>query len=408
MMGYLKDRFKGEVRNLTVSESSFLSLLLPDISSKEKEITYYKCLKILSETIGKLPVWLYEKGEKGGKRKIENNLVYLLTVQPNEYQTAAIFWANVEYNRNHKGNCYVYVKRDAKGDVRAFRILPDNDVTVYVDDKGLLGSSYRVWYQYRPQKSEPVLLRSDDVLHFKNWHSSGGLGIVGVPAIDMIGSYIERNLNNNEFLKKLSESGMVGDNIVIKYTGKLDPKAERELIKQMESFNAESTGKYLPIPIGMDVENLSSKLTDSQFLELNKYNSTQIAGVFGLSPQQINDFENGNFANSGVQEQLWYKGSLLFVLTVYEQELTSKLLSEKDKYDGVRFKFDVRILLRGDFKERIETYSKAVNNMILTPNEVREEEDKEWKEGGDELIGNGNYMPAKMAGQQWSKEGDSE
>ena len=50
--------------------------------------------------------------------------------------------------------------------------------------------------------------------------------------------------------------------------------------------------------------------------------------------------------------------------------------------------------------------SKAVNNGIYTPNEAREYLDKPSKEGGDELVMNGNYIPITDVGKQYAKGGD--
>ena len=57
------------------------------------------------------------------------------------------------------------------------------------------------------------------------------------------------------------------------------------------------------------------------------------------------------------------------------------------------FKFNEKVILRTDIKTQMESLSKAINNGVYTPNEVREFLDKPAKEGGDVLIVNGNYIP---------------
>ena len=53
----------------------------------------------------------------------------------------------------------------------------------------------------------------------------------------------------------------------------------------------------------------------------------------------------------------------------------------------------------------MEFLVKAVQNFIYSPNEARELLDKPQKEGGDQLIGNGNYIPIDMVGNQYMKGG---
>ncbi|NFF69484.1 phage portal protein, partial [Clostridium sporogenes] len=77
------------------------------------------------------------------------------------------------------------------------------------------------------------------------------------------------------------------------------------------------------------------------------------------------------------------------------------------KQDNFYFNFNVDAILRSSFKARLDAYAVAVNNSIMTPNECRDKENLPRKEGGDELVGNGNYMPMKMAGVQW-KGGEEE
>ena len=71
---------------------------------------------------------------------------------------------------------------------------------------------------------------------------------------------------------------------------------------------------------------------------------------------------------------------------------------------GYHFKFNVAVILRADLKTQIETLSLAVSSFIYTPNEARAILDKEAKEGGDRLLGNGASIPVELAGSQYIKD----
>ena len=50
----------------------------------------------------------------------------------------------------------------------------------------------------------------------------------------------------------------------------------------------------------------------------------------------------------------------------------------------------------------MSTLSQAVNSFLYTPNEAREKLDMPWKEGGDQLLGNGASIPVAMCGTQYN------
>lgn len=407
-MGIFAKAFKEARNNTTFSLNStnFLDFLKNDVAGNRLgEITYFRCLKILSESVAKLPLKLY-KETKNGNEKVDHMLNYLLKTQPNEYYNANIFWGTVEYNRNHYGNSYVYIERYKigrnAGQVKALWIMASDDVKILMDNKGIFGKTNALYYKYTdPQTHKDYLYTQGEVLHFKSWLTQGGNGIVGVSVQDILKNYVDKGLYSNDFITKMTKQGMISDKLIVQYTGSLDEKGEKALISHLENFSAHSSGKYITLPVGMTIQNLTSKLTDSQFLELNRYNSLQIASAFGIGPQMINDYEKGNFANAGVQMQMFYKDTLLAILTQYEQELKIKLLTPAQKKNGYYFNFNVDSILRGSFAERMETYTKAINNAILTPNECRALENRAKLEGGDELVANGNFMPIKDAGVQW-------
>nr|WP_243154351.1 phage portal protein [Clostridium sporogenes] len=375
--------------------------------SKIGEITYFTCQRILAETISKLPIKIYKETQNGNQKQ-NHYLNYILRVQPNPYYSANTFWSCVEFARNHYGNSFVYTEKEINGNVKHLWILPSNSVQIYIDNKGIFKQKNALWYVYtEPRTGKQYTMRQDEVLHFKSWITQNGEGIVGLSVREILESYITRAQYANKFLGELTKNGMVTDKIIIQYTGDLNTKAEQALVENLESFSSKNAGKFIPLPLGMTASNISSKLTDSQFLELNKYNALQIAGAFGIKPQFLNDYDKGNYANVELQQESMYKDTLLPILSQYEQELAIKLFTNKEKQDNFYFNFNVDAILRSSFKARLEAYAIAINNAIMTPNECRDLENRARLAGGDRLIGNGNYMPIEMAGIQW-KGGEEE
>lgn len=180
----------------------------------------------------------------------------------------------------------------------------------------------------------------------------------------------------------------------LEYTGELNEKAKEALVKSFEEFGsgAKNTGKILPVPLGMKLTPLDIKLTDSQFFELKKYNALQIAGAFGVKPNQINDYSKSSYSNSEMQQLSFYVDTELFIIKQYEEEINFKMLPDEDADDGYYYKFNEKVLFRTDSKTQMEYLRNAVNGMIMKPNEARRKLDMEDAEGGDVLLANGMSM----------------
>ena len=374
------------------------------------EVTYFTCLKMLSETLGKMPLKFRQDTDKGVQRVKSNKVHRLLRTRPNALMTPSIFWATVEQNRNHYGNAYVWIRRKYKRDkyggsyeIQDLWIMPSNDVQVIIDDQGVFGAKGRLWYKYIDKYSaEQYVFNSDDVMHFKTSYSFDG--ILGVPVREVLKSTLEGGLESQNFMNNLYKSGLTAK-AVLEYTGDLGKEAEDKLVEGFERFanGSKNSGKIIPVPLGMKLVPLDIKLTDSQFFELKKFNALQIAGAFGIKPNQLNDYEKSSYSNSEMQQLSFYVDTVLFILKQYEEELNYKLLSKDEIEQGYHFKFNEKVILRTDAKTQMEVLSKGVNNGLIMPDEGREELGYPAAEGGDKLFMNGNYIPITDVGKQYKK-----
>ncbi len=377
------------------------------------EVTYFTCLKMLSETLGKMPLKFRQDTDKGVQRVKSNKVHRLLRTRPNALMTPSIFWATIEQNRNHYGNAYVWIRRKFKkqryggiDEIQDLWIMPSNDVQVLIDDQGYFGAKGRMWYLYTDKYStEQYLFNSDDVMHFKTSYSFDG--ILGVPVREILKSTLEGGLESQNFMNNLYKSGLTAK-AVLEYTGDLNEEAKTRLVKGFEDFanGSKNSGKIIPVPLGMKLVPLDIKLTDSQFFELKKFNALQIAGAFGIKPNQLNDYEKSSYSNSEMQQLSFYVDTVLFILKQYEEELNYKLLTNEDLEEGYHFKFNEKVLLRTDSKTQMEILAKGVNNGLIMPNEGRDELGYPSEEGGDVLVMNGNYIPITDVGKPYRKGGE--
>lgn len=366
------------------------------------EATYFACLKVLSEAIGKLPLKLLQYNDRNGVVNARYHALYkVLHDRPNPYMTSTVFWSTIEYNRNHYGNAYAWIQ--GAGSKIQLWILPSNEVEVWYDDACILSDAPDIYYIYS-KGGKRYKFGSEEILHFKASNTLDG--ITGISVQDQLKSTIGGNAKAQNMVNKMYESGFTAK-AVLNYTGSLSDANVETLVKNIESYakgNLKDKGveNVIPIPLGFKLDPLNVKLADNQFIEVKQYTALQIASAFGIKPYQIGDYTKSSYASAEAQQLSFYVDTLLYIIKQYEEELTYKLLSPTEIEDGLHFKFNVAVILRADLKTQIDSLSTAVNSFIYTPNEARALLDLESKEGGDQLLGNGASIPVQYTGCQYT------
>lgn len=366
------------------------------------EATYFACLKVLSEAVGKLPLKLLRHTKDGGIDSAQTHpLWYKLHDRPNPYQSASIFWSTVEYNRNHFGNAYVWI--EGAGRNMRLWILPSTSVKVWYDDARLFSDIPDIYYLYSGG-SKMYRFGSEEILHFRGSNTFDG--IVGISVQEQLKKMIGGGIKSQKLINDMYDSGFTSK-AVLQYTGSLNDANVKAFVQGIEAYakgkyKAEGVTGIIPIPLGASLTPLNIKLADNQFLELRQYTALQIASAFGIKPYQIGDYTKSSYSSAEAQQLSFLVDTLLYILKQYEEELTYKLLTADEIENGYYFKFNVDVMLRADFKTKIETLSKATNNFLMTPNEARLKLDLGRKPGGDRLLGNGASIPVEYTGSQYT------
>lgn len=404
IMDKIINRFRGSPTK-GMTEEDFAEWLGIGYRNKSelREVTYYTCMKILSETMGKLPIKVYEWKKKQGRVRADpDSTSKLLNGRPNPHMTPSIFFATVENNRNHFGNGYVWIQRKISrngSENIGLWIMQSDCVTPIYDNTGIFGGQGKIYYQYTdPLDGEMYVFPEMDVMHLKTSMTLDGL--TGIPARDMLGYVVEGASQSQQYMSNLYKGGMTAS-MALQYAGEIDDSRIKLLQKKYDKYlsGPKNAGKIVPVPAGMQLQPLNYKLTDAQFFELKKYSALQIAGAFGVKPNQINDYEKSSYANSEMQQLSFLVDTMLFPLKQYEEELTYKLYIGTEK----SCKFNEKAILRTDSKTQMEILAQGVQNGMRKVNEARELLDLPRDPDGDVLLMNGNFIPVKMAGEQYKK-----
>lgn len=364
------------------------------------EATYFACMKVLSEAIGKLPLKLLQYNDKNGVSTARRHVLFnVLHSRPNPYMTASTFWSTVEYNRNHYGNAYVWIQGSG-ADLKLW-ILPSNNVSVWYDNAKILADQPDIYYLYSTG-GRNYRFGSEEILHFKSSNTLDG--VVGVSVQDQLKTTIGGAIKSQKMLNRMYASGFTAK-AVLQYTGNLNDDNAKAFVKGIETYARgfdEEIKDIIPIPIGSQLTPLNVKLGDNQFIEVRQYTALQIASAFGIKPYQIGDYTKSSYASAEAQQLSFYVDTLLYIIKQYEEELTFKLLSSDEVAKGYHFKFNIDVIMRSDFATKVNTLSTAVNSFLMTPNEARGKMDLQSVPGGDRLLGNGASIPVDLTGSQYT------
>lgn len=397
----LLDKIKKKIRNSSdsadvISLSTINELFFnnqaniggPDIS----EITYFTCLKTLAESIGKMPLYLMDENKN---RIMDHDVMQLFNVQPNQYMTPIQFFTYLEYCRNHYGNAYAYIAMNSGKFIGIYPLDPRR-IEIWVNNTEEF-TRRSFYYRYMDERNgNSYWFLPDEIIHVKSW-ITGDSGLSGKSVREILATNMAGSKASQKFLNDLYQKGLTA-NAVVKYVGDLSKEKQSLLLSRIEEQARENGRRIITLPIGFDIQTLDLKLTDSQFYELKKYNALQIAAAFGIKPNNLNDYSKSSYANSSAQNLSFYVDTLLYNITLYEQELNRKLLTRKEQNNGLEFKFNVKVILRGDPTQQADVLQKLVSTSIYSPNDARRQLDIPPTKGGDVHIVNGSYVALQDIG----------
>ncbi|ACO86421.1 phage portal protein [Clostridium botulinum] len=330
--------------------------------TKESALTIsgvYACTDIISSSISKLPIHIYQKN-KDGSNRVDNDVSYLLEKRPNLYMTPSTFKQTLTVKLLLDGNTYVWIER-RRG--KAINLWILNNVQVLQDStKGEI-----IYKSTLNNKSHTFF--NDEIIHIKSLSTDG---ILGKSKIDILRETIGNMQSSRKLLGNYFKNGTTTSG-VITYPSNLNTDAKTEIRKQWQENNSgyDNAGKVAVLDLGLEYKEINSlKFTDQQFLESTKFTLEEIARVFKVPLHMINSLDRSTFNNIEQQSLDFYMNTILPLLLQIEEEFNYKLFSstQREKYF---IKFNMEGALRGDSATRSAYYEKMINLGVYSINEVR-------------------------------------
>ncbi len=326
----------------------------------------WACVRVISETIASLPLFVYQRLPGGGKDKSSNHALYrLLHLKPNPEMTAFQYREVAMAHVLLWGNHYGQITRSLAGPINAIWPLDPFRVTPKRNQLGKLE------YHYQPQIGEKRIFRADEILHIPGL---GFNGIIGYSVISKARDSIGLGMGLEEFQNRfLVNDGSPGG--VLEHPGKLGDVAHKNLKTSWTETHGglANRGKPAILEEGMKWHEVGMPLKDAQFIESRKFQVIEICRWFNIAPYKIQDFERSTFSNVEQASIDYVIHTIRPWLVRVEQAYQVKLFSEMEQ-ETFFAEHLIDGLLRGDIQSRYGAYAVGRNWGWLNADEIRERE----------------------------------
>jgi HK97 family phage portal protein len=351
--------------------------------------TVYRCVNILANSVGMLPFQTFKKTSKGRERDSNHKVSYLISNRPNPYQNPFIFKHLIETHRNLWGNAYINIDWGWDGRPEALWLLNPSVTEAKVDIP-----TNTLWYKTTLPNGKQVILPDSDIIHVKTLSTDG---LHGKPPIQLARESIGSTQAGQKFKGRFYKNGASPSGL-LKVPGKINEDAKEVVRTEWEKANTglSNAQRIAILDAGLEYQSIGMPLKDAQFVEGMKFDKAEVANFFNVPLHMVNELANSTYSNMEQQYMDFIQNTLGPIVVQYEQEFSYKLFSlpEQKRY---YLKYNLEALLRGDSTARANFYSMLLDKGVFSINEVRELEEKDAIEGGDQHRVDLNHVSLEIA-----------
>lgn len=325
----------------------------------------WRCTRLIAETIGTLPIHVYERTDRGRRVAKEHPLYHIIHNQPNSSSTASMFWEAVVAAMLLEGNG-LNRRQYISGRLVGLSFMPWNRLNISQSGDG------QFIVNYINDDGTQTEIPKREIFHVSGFTLNGRWGISAIQyGASVFGSALAAgNAADGAFERGLSSR-------VAFTTDKILTDDQREVFKEslQDVSGGINTGKSPLLEAGIKPHVISINPRDAQLLESRSFSVEEVCRWFGVDPSMIGHGQSVSNWGTGLEQKMIY--FLTFTLRPFlariEQAINSQLLSPSDR---LRYyaEFSIEGLLRADSAARASFYTAMVNNGCWTRDEVRAKE----------------------------------
>ena len=334
----------------------------------------FSCIGLLAESIAQLPIKVYRFSGNERKEDRSHWIYELLARRPCSWLTSFNWRELAMMCLCLRGDFYAYKVRDSQGIIR--ELLPLLPGAISVRQLPNWELEYRVSFADGTTKT----VSQSEIFHVM-YRSLDG--VKGLSPIACERQTIGLALSAQEHGASVFSNGARPGG-VLSIPGTLTQEAYNRLKTNWQSaYSGENAGSTAILEQGIEFKPLSMTNSDAQYLETRKFQVEEIARIFGIPLFMIQSTEKTTSWGSGIEQMSmgYVRYTLLAWVRRWEDSIWRDLLSEHDP--DIQVKFNLEGLQRGAMSTRFEAYQKGINMGVYSPNEIRELENMNPRDGGD-------------------------
>lgn len=334
--------------------------------------------RVRAEGIAMMPLKIFRTAGRSRKPADDLPVYQVVGARPNEWMTAFEFWELMMFHYVLTGNAFAYIGWGGGqvqeliplcGPVRVEQ-APDYRLRYHITDTG-------------------EVLDQDNVLHLRGaaWNGTAGLDVLHL-AREAVGLAIATEETHARLFSNAARPGGL-----LSVEGKLGKETREALRERIDEIASGLANAHRTLVLDQSAKWQSMAMTgvDAQHIETRRFQIEEICRTFRVFPQMVMSSGGSGGTPTFASAQQFFLANVTYThqpdASRIEQKLNHALLKNApDLYA----KFNLSSLMRGDSEQRAAFYQSALGGArpetaYMTKNEVRELEELDPIDGGDEL-----------------------
>jgi len=335
----------------------------------------WSAIQVISNAMGTFPLHTYRRINGGKEVAADYPMYRILHDKPTETLTA-FQWRKLMMTFELLWGCGISeVIFDSNGYPVGLKPIHPKNVTPAKTVKGDLV------YHVRDDGGKVTVKQPHQLIMFPFYPTLEGGWL---SPIQVFRDALGEGISAREFGQASFSQGLRPAAVISGLKGSPDEASRQSIEDYFANFQGlKGTRKVLLLGEGVSLEKVGMPATDLQYLEARKFTVAEVARIFNIPPHMLQDLEKTTSWGTGVSQIT--QGFLTFCMLAHcnqwEDEINSKLVSVVDPQYFCEFSMDG--LLRGDPKERYESYKISASLGVLSINEIRTKENLNPIPNGD-------------------------
>lgn len=350
--------------------------------------TALACARVVANGLAQVPFRPYRPGpDRGpglprGREPARDHWAWeLIGLRPNPWMTSFELRQMMGFHLMLCGNFYAYKNRVGAGArARVVELLPFVPGTVQEKQNPDMSITYKVIF--------PATGKAAEISQGDMWHIRGPSwdGLCGMQFIRMAREALGLALATEEHASRMFANGALISG-VLESDARQTPDGAKALREQWDAQYAGTSNNFRTAILwgGLKWKPIAMQSDHAQLALLRDQQVEEVCRAAGVLPIMVG--HSDKTATYASAEQMFLAHVVHTMSPLYqmiEQSADVNLLTDEDRKAGIYTHFAPNALMRGAAKDRAEFYTKIYGVGGLSPNEIREFEDLNPYEGGDE------------------------